>query len=88
MRTSKEGVYAAGDTAEAIDFFSGQYGLSGIIPSAVEQGKVAGANMAGEDIEYQGWVSMNVFNFFGNNVRSEYRCQNSEYQPESNMIDF
>jgi len=66
MRTNQEGVYAAGDVAEAIDFFSGQYGINGIIPSAVEQGKVAGANMAGEETEYRGWVSMNVFNFFGN----------------------
>jgi phenylglyoxylate dehydrogenase epsilon subunit len=70
MQTNKEGVYAAGDVAEAVDFFSGQYGISGIIPSAVEQGKVAGANMAGEEAAYQGWVSMNVFNFLGHTASS------------------
>ncbi len=70
MRTNKEEVYAAGDVAEAMDFFSGQYGISGIIPSAVGQGKVAGANMAGEEAEYRGWVSMNTFNFLGHTASS------------------
>lgn len=70
MQTSREGVYAAGDVAEAKDFFSNGLGISGIIPAAVEQSKVAGANMAGQASEYRGWVSMNVFNFFGNTASS------------------
>ncbi len=70
MRSNKEGIYAAGDVAEAIDFFSGQKGISGVIPCAVEQGKIAGANMAGKETEYRGWISMNVFSFFGNTASS------------------
>ena len=66
MRTNIDSVYAAGDVAESIDFFTKQPGINAIIPSAVAQGKVAGANMAGEETSYEGWVSMNVFNFFGN----------------------
>lgn len=66
MRTSQKDIYAAGDVAEAADFFSGAYGVGGVIPVAVQQGKVAGANMAGQETRYPGWVSMNVFNFFGN----------------------
>jgi hypothetical protein len=31
----------------------------------VEQGKIAGSNMAGVARDYSGWVSMNVFHFFG-----------------------
>jgi len=70
LRTSKEDIYAAGDVAEAKDFFTGQPGLNAILPSAVEQGKIAGANMAGEKQEYEGWISMNVFHFFGNGACS------------------
>jgi phenylglyoxylate dehydrogenase epsilon subunit len=70
LRTSAEGVYAAGDVAEAKDFFTGQLGLNPILPSAVEQGKIAGANMAGERRTYEGWISMNVFHFFGSNACS------------------
>ncbi len=70
LRTNEEGIYAAGDVAEAKDFFAGQPGLNPILPSAVDQGKIAGANMAGERLKYEGWISMNVFHFFGNNACS------------------
>lgn len=65
MGTNIEGIYAAGDVAEAPDFFTGNRGINAILPSAVEQGKVAGANMAGQEVEYEGWISMNTFNFLG-----------------------
>jgi phenylglyoxylate dehydrogenase epsilon subunit len=65
MMTTKEQIYAAGDVAVAKDFFHGTAGINAILPSAVEQGRVAGANMAGERRDYAGWISMNVFHFFG-----------------------
>jgi phenylglyoxylate dehydrogenase epsilon subunit len=65
MRTSIPDIYAAGDVAETPNRLTGQYGLSLILPSAVEQGKVAGKNMIGGDSIYEGWLSMNAFNFFG-----------------------
>ena len=71
MRTNIDNIYAAGDVAEAIDFFSEQQGINAIIPNAVDQGKIAGANMAGQqEVSYKGWISMNVFNFFGNMASS------------------
>ena len=71
MRTNIDNIYAAGDVAEAIDFFSKQRGINATIPNAVDQGKIAGANMAGEqEVNYKGWISMNVFNFFGNMASS------------------
>lgn len=70
LQTSKQDIYAAGDIAVAKDFFTGKPGINAILPSAVEQGKVAGANMAGEVKEYEGWISMNVFHFFGNGACS------------------
>jgi phenylglyoxylate dehydrogenase epsilon subunit len=65
MSTNLDGIYAAGDVAEAPNFFTGKNGLSPILPSAVEQGKIAGSNMAGEKALYDGWLSMNLYNFFG-----------------------
>jgi len=70
MKTSVEGIYAAGDVAEGVDFFSGKMVLNAILPSAVDQGTVAGANMAGGDMKYAGDISMNVFNFLGNSAVS------------------
>lgn len=70
MRTNVKDVYAAGDVAEAQEFFHGKRGLSGILPSAVRQGKVAGTNMGGGDMEYEGWIPMNLFNVFGHLVFS------------------
>ncbi|MFH1652086.1 MAG: NAD(P)/FAD-dependent oxidoreductase [Chloroflexota bacterium] len=65
MKTSAEAIYAAGDMAVAKDFFSRQEGPNAILPGAVEQGRIAGANMAGVARDYSGWISMNVFHFFG-----------------------
>ncbi len=65
MSTNMDGIYAAGDVAEAPNFLTGKNGLSPILPSAVEQGKIAGSNMVGEKAFYDGWLSMNLYNFFG-----------------------
>jgi phenylglyoxylate dehydrogenase epsilon subunit len=65
MRTSAPNVFAAGDVAESPNLLTGKYDLSLILPSAVEQGKVAGMNMAGQEAPYRGWVAVNSFNFFG-----------------------
>jgi phenylglyoxylate dehydrogenase epsilon subunit len=70
MRTNMPNIYAAGDVAAALDFFTGEPGLNPILPAAVEQGKVAGANMAGQPTDYKGWISMNTFNFFGHRAFS------------------
>ena len=65
MRTGVDQIYAAGDVAEAQDFFTGQPKISAIIPSAVRQGRVAGANMAGGDAEYEGAIPSTALNFLG-----------------------
>jgi phenylglyoxylate dehydrogenase epsilon subunit len=70
MKTSEDDIYAAGDVAEAPDFFTGQYGMNQIIKTAVDEGRIAGANMAGVEAEYEGWISSNIFNFFGNTAFS------------------
>lgn len=70
MKTSVEDIYAAGDVAEAPDFFSSQPGMNPIILSAVEQGRVAGSNMAGVKVSYKGWTAGNIFTFFGHRAFS------------------
>ncbi|BCS54450.1 NAD(P)/FAD-dependent oxidoreductase [Geobacter sp. SVR] len=64
MATSAEGVYAAGDVAEAADFFSGQKNPMPIWPDAYIQGDIAGTAMAGGTKAYEGGLAMNSIEFF------------------------
>ena len=72
MRTSVDQIWAAGDVAQAEDFFGPSKILNAILPDAVLQGKIAGADMSGGrlDSDYVGGISMNTFNFFGNRAFS------------------
>ena len=70
MRTNISDVYAAGDVAESPDYFSNESGINAIAPTAISQGRIAGANMAGETVEDKGWISMNVFKFLGHSAFS------------------
>lgn len=71
MHTSAEDIWAAGDVAQARDFFgAGENGakvINGILPDAVEQGKIAGMAMAGDPALklYPGGVPLNTYTFFG-----------------------
>lgn len=58
LQTSVPGIYAAGDVVETADAVTGQVGLSPIWPNAVAQGRVAGANMAGQRQEYTSRICM------------------------------
>ena len=70
METNVEGIYAAGDVAQARDFFSGEQVIYGLWPSAVEQGDVAGRNMAGFKETYRGNLKMNVTRIFAMPIAS------------------
>lgn len=65
MKTSAEGVYAAGDVAQALDLLAGENRVLPIWPNAYNQGYCAGKNMAGESVEYSGGLSMNSISFYG-----------------------
>ncbi|MDE2059348.1 MAG: NAD(P)/FAD-dependent oxidoreductase [candidate division NC10 bacterium] len=60
QRTSLDGVYAAGDVAETVDMFSGERVVNAIWPEALNQGKIAGLNMAGVATPCEGSMAMNV----------------------------
>jgi NADPH-dependent 2,4-dienoyl-CoA reductase/sulfur reductase-like enzyme len=64
LETSHPRIFAAGDVAEVQDFLSGQPVIHAIWPTAVDQGRVAGANMAGASITYPGSLGMNVVELF------------------------
>lgn len=65
QETNLPGVYAAGDCAEGFDFLSGERAVHAIWPTAIDQGRVAGANMAGDSQTYPGSLSWNVTELFG-----------------------
>lgn len=64
MATSVKGIFAAGDVAEARDFFTGQKNPMPIWPDAYIQGDIAGVNMAGGTKGYAGGLAMNSIEFF------------------------
>jgi NAD(P)H-nitrite reductase large subunit len=70
MQTNIEGIFAAGDVAEAEDFLRKRQDVIPIIPIATMQGKIAGANMTGEKKIYPGGLPQNAFQFFGKNTVS------------------
>jgi phenylglyoxylate dehydrogenase epsilon subunit len=67
MRTSAPDVWAAGDCAEVALFQTEGNGIAGILPMAVEQGRIAGMGMAGDRSgkPFPGAVSINTYTFYG-----------------------
>ena len=60
LRSNVPNVYAAGDVAEGPDAISGKPALHAIEPTAMDHGRVAGANMAGRELAYRGSLLMNI----------------------------
>ncbi|MBW2027882.1 MAG: FAD-dependent oxidoreductase [Deltaproteobacteria bacterium] len=85
MRTSAAAVWAAGDVAQAKDLLDGQKRLHATLPDAVEQGRIAGMDMAGDASlkDYRGGIPMNVFKFFGSRALSLGTSVNGE--PEAGI---
>jgi len=65
QETSRANVFAAGDVSQGSVLFQDEKEVHAIHPTAVDQGRVAGANMAGESIEYGGSLLMNVIDICG-----------------------
>jgi NAD(P)H-nitrite reductase large subunit len=65
QQTSIKGIYAAGDVAETTDLLSGQRVVIAIWPEALNQGRIAGLNMAGVPTKYEGSMAMNVTSVLG-----------------------
>ncbi len=72
MRSSAANVWAAGDVAQAASFYRDARVVNGILPNAVEQGRVAGMDMAQDPgaKDYRGAVPINTYHFFGRQALS------------------
>jgi NADPH-dependent 2,4-dienoyl-CoA reductase/sulfur reductase-like enzyme len=60
MQTNFPHVYAGGDVAQGPVLFGDGNAVHPIQPTAVDHGRVAGANMAGHEVHYPGSLAMNV----------------------------
>ncbi len=65
QRTNFTHIYAGGDVAQGPVMFSSRPQIHAIQPTAVDHGRVAGANMAGQDVRYGGSLLMNVVDVCG-----------------------
>jgi NAD(P)H-nitrite reductase large subunit len=68
LQTYIPGIFAAGDVAESIDIARRARWVNAIWPEAVQQGRIAGMNMAGRRVVYKGSLSRNVIRIFGIDV--------------------
>lgn len=65
MQTNVPGVYAAGDVAQAQEFYTGAQLVNAIQPNAADQARIAALNMAGKSTRSQGTMAINVLNTLG-----------------------
>lgn len=80
METNVTGVYAAGDVAQGATTFDEGPQIHALWPTAIEMGKIAGKNMAGKKVDYQGSLNMNVTQMYDVTVASIGRfSDNAEY---------
>lgn len=72
MRTSAEGIWAAGDVAQARGFFDEPAKVNAVLPSAVEQGRIAGMDMVDDPAlkPFTGNILLNTYRFFGHRAFS------------------
>jgi len=65
MQTNFPHVYAGGDVAQGPVLLGAENAVHPIQPTAVDHGRVAGANMAGHEVHYPGSLLMNVVDICG-----------------------
>lgn len=65
LKTSVDGVYAAGDCAEGPDFSTGGWSVHAIQPTAADHGRIAALNMLGRQAAFKGSLNMNVLDTVG-----------------------
>ena len=76
MQTNKKDIFAAGDITEVKEQIEGITGTFAIWPNAIDQGRIAGLNMAGKETKYDGAETVNVLDIFGTPVVAMGRTSN------------
>ncbi len=56
LETNIPGIHAAGDVVESRDLLTGRPSVSGLWTNAEEMGRIAGVNMAGDRIKFEGFL--------------------------------
>ncbi len=64
QRTTAEDIYAAGDVCRSRHIVTGDWIYNAIWPVAAAQGRIAAANMSGENRKYEGNIPMNSVDFY------------------------
>ena len=65
MQTSDKNIYSAGDCTVSTDMLDGSKKIIALWVNAVQQGKIAGAQMSGADDELGGSYAVNAIDFYG-----------------------
>jgi NAD(P)H-nitrite reductase large subunit len=65
MQTNFPFIYAAGDVAQGPDLLGDKPAVHAIQPTAIDHGRIAGANMAGQEVRYPGSLLMNILDACG-----------------------
>jgi len=65
MRTKFERIFACGDVAVTTDLVTGERTINALWFNAIQQGRVAGQNIAGTERKYPGSFAANAVEFFG-----------------------
>lgn len=65
LQTSDENIYAAGDCTVSIDMLDGRKKVIALWVNAVQQGSIAGSQMAGGEQTLGGAYSVNAIDFYG-----------------------
>jgi NADPH-dependent 2,4-dienoyl-CoA reductase/sulfur reductase-like enzyme len=90
MRTSMEGVYAAGDCAETIHMLTGKRVWNPLAPPGNKMGYVAGINIAGGDIEFPGVLGTQITKFYdlqiGKTGLSEREAEENGFEVKKALI--
>ncbi len=87
LQTNLPHIYAAGDVALYRDLLSGELASHPLWPNAVAQGKIAGANMAGESLTYRGSIGMNATEILGLPVMAAGLVSPGENDPAYEIFD-
>lgn len=97
MQTSNSDIYACGDCCVSTDMLDGSHKIIALWPNAVQQGIVAGSQMAGGDDVIDGTYSVNAIDFYGYRICTcglinaqgpQYRDQVKAYGDEYKRLVF
>lgn len=78
METTVKDIYSAGDVAQGPTAFGDKHMIHALWPTAIEMGKIAGANMAGKALCYEGSLNMNTTQMFDITVASMGKFNDGE----------